>query len=92
MPTTIDKAGRVVIPKRIRDEMGLKPGQPLKFDVIDGKIIIEYEPLEAWVRIADDGWPIIETNMTDEQIAALGEIDIRAELEAMDDERAARWL
>ncbi|MDQ3777727.1 MAG: AbrB/MazE/SpoVT family DNA-binding domain-containing protein [Actinomycetota bacterium] len=27
MRTTIDKAGRVVIPKRLRDEIGLRPGE-----------------------------------------------------------------
>jgi AbrB family looped-hinge helix DNA binding protein len=27
MRTTIDKAGRLVIPKRLRDEIGLRPGE-----------------------------------------------------------------
>jgi AbrB family looped-hinge helix DNA binding protein len=27
MRTTIDKAGRLVIPKRLRDEVGLRPGE-----------------------------------------------------------------
>ncbi len=29
--TTIDKAGRVVIPKQVRDELGLEPGDTLVF-------------------------------------------------------------
>jgi len=26
METTLDKFGRIVIPKRVRDDLGLKPG------------------------------------------------------------------
>ncbi len=29
METTIDRFGRVVIPKRLRDDLGLKVGEPL---------------------------------------------------------------
>lgn len=41
METTIDAAGRVVIPKSIREEAGLKPGSPLKIEYREGRIEIE---------------------------------------------------
>ncbi len=41
METTIDNAGRVVIPKQIRETAGLKPGASLRIEYRDGKIEIE---------------------------------------------------
>jgi AbrB family looped-hinge helix DNA binding protein len=42
MITTIDSAGRIVVPKRLREELGLKPGQELELSVIDGRLEIEH--------------------------------------------------
>jgi AbrB family looped-hinge helix DNA binding protein len=44
METTIDAAGRVVIPKRLRDEVGLRPGRVEL--VVDGAGI-RIEPIAA---------------------------------------------
>jgi AbrB family looped-hinge helix DNA binding protein len=41
MKTTIDKAGRVVIPKKIRDAVGLEPGMELDVRMCDGRVEIE---------------------------------------------------
>lgn len=41
METTIDRAGRVVIPKAIREAAGLQPGSPLKIEYCDGHVEIE---------------------------------------------------
>jgi AbrB family looped-hinge helix DNA binding protein len=41
MKSTIDRAGRVVIPKIIREAAGLKPGSPLKIEYRDGRVEIE---------------------------------------------------
>lgn len=38
--TTIDAAGRLVIPKAIREEAELKPGASLRIEVVDGRIEI----------------------------------------------------
>jgi AbrB family looped-hinge helix DNA binding protein len=38
---TIDRAGRVVIPKAIRQEAGLAPGMPLEIGCRDGRVTIE---------------------------------------------------
>jgi len=45
MKTTIDAAGRLVIPKEIRKEAGLKPGMPLNIRWRDGLIEIDPEPV-----------------------------------------------
>lgn len=53
MKTTIDRAGRLVVPKRIREEAGLSPGSELTIRVADGRIEIEPSPLE--VRLVKRG-------------------------------------
>jgi AbrB family looped-hinge helix DNA binding protein len=45
MKTTIDAAGRMVIPKEIRREAGLQPGMPLEVRWREGCIEIEPAPL-----------------------------------------------
>jgi len=41
MNTTIDSAGRIVVPKSLREALGLKPGQPLEIRAGDGRLEIE---------------------------------------------------
>ncbi len=41
METTIDRAGRVVIPKTLREKAGLTPGLPLEIRWCDGHLEIE---------------------------------------------------
>jgi len=42
--TTIDAAGRIVVPKPLRQALGLKPGQPLEIRAGDGHLEIEIAP------------------------------------------------
>ena len=62
MRTTIDGAGRIVIPKRIRDEAGLTPGTEVDVELHDGRIEIEpaYTPARVVMR---DGHAVIETDI-----------------------------
>ena len=53
MKTTIDGAGRLVIPKEIRREARLAPGMPLDVRWRDGRI--EIEPAPAPVRLQRRG-------------------------------------
>jgi AbrB family looped-hinge helix DNA binding protein len=53
MTTTIDAAGRLVVPKKIREEAGIVPGSELTIRVRDGRIEIEPAPLD--VRIVRKG-------------------------------------
>lgn len=50
MVTTMDSAGRIVLPKAARDRADLKPGAEIEVRVIDGRI--ELEPAAAKVTIA----------------------------------------
>ena len=51
MRTTIDAAGRVVVPKAIREELGLRPGQEIEISLRDGRI--EIEPVTTPMRLVD---------------------------------------
>lgn len=50
---TIDKVGRVVIPKEIREEAGIEPGMPLTITCREGRI--EIEPKRRPIRIEKKG-------------------------------------
>jgi AbrB family looped-hinge helix DNA binding protein len=47
MKTTIDRAGRLVVPKPIRQAAGIVPGAELTIRVREGRIEIEPAPLEV---------------------------------------------
>jgi AbrB family looped-hinge helix DNA binding protein len=50
MRTTIDKAGRIVVPKGMRDELGLKGGAEVEIALADGRIEIEPVPANMWLE------------------------------------------
>jgi len=53
LQTTIDSAGRLVLPKAVREEAGILPGMTLRITVQEGKV--EIEPLPREVRIVQRG-------------------------------------
>lgn len=53
MTVTMDKSGRLVIPKEIRREAALEPGTPLDIKVREGRI--EIEPQAARVTFRRKG-------------------------------------
>jgi AbrB family looped-hinge helix DNA binding protein len=65
MRTTIDSAGRIVIPKKIRDRAGLAPGAAVEIHECDGRVEIEAiwdEPRLEWrdgflVAVPPEGTP-----------------------------------
>ena len=71
MQTTIDSAGRIVVPKRLRDELGLQPGQVLELEITDGRLQIEIAPLDIRlerrrhgpVAVADENMPTLTADM-----------------------------
>jgi AbrB family looped-hinge helix DNA binding protein len=53
MKTTIDRAGRVVVPKALRDELSLVGGETVELTVRDGRL--EITPLSASMRLESRG-------------------------------------
>ncbi len=51
METKLDKFGRVVLPKNIRDHLDLKPGQVLKVERADEEVILKPMEKELPLRI-----------------------------------------
>jgi AbrB family looped-hinge helix DNA binding protein len=47
MKTTIDRAGRLVVPKAVRDACGLAPGSEVEIRAVEGRVEIEPAPLEV---------------------------------------------
>lgn len=41
LEATIDKFGRIVIPKQLRDDLGLKPGAVLQLEESDHEVILK---------------------------------------------------
>ena len=47
MKTTIDRAGRIVVPKALREAIGLEPGAEIELHASDGRIELGPAPLEV---------------------------------------------
>jgi AbrB family looped-hinge helix DNA binding protein len=60
MMVSIDRAGRVVIPKEVRDRLSITPDTELEISVRDDAI--EIAPIRRRGRrvVEVDGWPVIE--------------------------------
>jgi AbrB family looped-hinge helix DNA binding protein len=81
MHVSIDKAGRVVVPKHVRDELGFSPEVPLEIDVVDGHLELSatHEPAKLVQGPHGPSFAATGTPITDEQI--------RHTLEAVRDRR-----
>jgi AbrB family looped-hinge helix DNA binding protein len=49
----IDKAGRIVIPKRIREELHLKPGSRLRIESSSERLVLEQDFAEPRLEMRD---------------------------------------
>lgn len=58
MRTTIDSAGRIVVPKAVRDAMHLSAGRAIDVTFVDGRIEVELAPAEVTVE-TEDGLPVV---------------------------------
>lgn len=79
MRTTIDGGGRVVIPKEVRDLLGLRAGQAVDVAVLDGRISIDVSGVGMHLE-ARDG---IEVAVPEEPVEPLTADTVRATLEQL---------
>lgn len=77
MKTTIDKAGRVVIPKELRDRLGFVGGEEVEVSERDG--VIEIEPASAHIRLEQT--PHGPVAVADREMPPLTDEIVRATLE-----------
>ena len=73
MRTTIDKAGRLVIPKVLRDRLGLRPGE---VEVTADGAALRVEPVAADHLVEEAGRLVIPEGgdtLTDDAVRALRE-------------------
>jgi AbrB family looped-hinge helix DNA binding protein len=78
MMTTIDAGGRVVIPKQIRDAIGLSPGATIDVGLRDGVIVLV--PATATMRLVERGGGVVAE--PEQPLPTLTAEDVRSALEA----------
>lgn len=79
---TIDRVGRLVIPKEIRDQAGIEAGMPLAVSCREGQIVIEPQRrpiriekrgrLQVAVAVETGGEPLTRQSVTDAQTRSRG--------------------
>lgn len=79
MVTTMDIAGRIVLPKAARDRADLKPGIEIEVRVVDGRI--ELEPATARVTVEKHGGFWVATPV--EQVPVLTPEVVAATIDAV---------
>ncbi len=70
MHVAIDRAGRVVVPKPLRDQLGISPATPLEIEVVDGHLELSVLSEPAAVvegshgpSFAPTGTPLTDTQL-----------------------------
>jgi AbrB family looped-hinge helix DNA binding protein len=77
MRATIDKAGRIVVPKQLREELGFAPGLELELSARDGRLEIEAPPTPMRLEEREDG----AIAVTDREMPILSVEQVRDTLE-----------
>jgi AbrB family looped-hinge helix DNA binding protein len=67
MRTTIDSAGRLVVPKPLRDELGFTTGAELELHAVNGRLEVT---VPSRVRVEDGPYGVRFTADTDEKLTA----------------------
>jgi AbrB family looped-hinge helix DNA binding protein len=72
METTVDSVGRIVVPKPLRDALGLKPGAVV--DISRYGAGLQVVPAGRTARLVDEGGVLVasgETTIDDQDVFAL---------------------
>ena len=77
MKATLDAAGRLVVPKALRQALGWRPGQPLELRAGDGRLEIEIAATQ--MRLAKRGKGVVA--VPQEALPALSADQVRDTLE-----------
>jgi AbrB family looped-hinge helix DNA binding protein len=77
MRTTIDSAGRIVVPKSIRQELGLTGGQEVEITAREGRLEIEVAPTS--MRLERRGRVVVA--VPERELPALTADEVREALE-----------
>lgn len=79
MKTTIDAAGRIVVPKRLRDELRLEAGQALEIAAREGRL--EIEPYATPMQLVRREGRLVA--VPDEPLPVLTASEVRETLEQL---------
>ena len=79
MNSTIDKAGRIVVPRAIRAAAGFEPGTESSFRLVSGRVEVEPAPLTVSperrghlvVAVPNRKLPVLAESEVEDAIAAL---------------------
>ena len=66
MNTTVDRFGRIVIPKKVRDGLGLEPGADLVIEQADGGILLRPVPEEP--SLLDEDGVLVFSGVAEENL------------------------
>jgi AbrB family looped-hinge helix DNA binding protein len=77
MKVSIDAAGRIIVPKPLREALGIKPGQVLEIRAGEGRLEIEIAPTP--MRLEKRGKGLVA--VPEEELPALTAEQVRETLE-----------
>ena len=73
MDLTLDRFGRILIPKKLRDRLGLLPGSRLRAEVSEGRIALRPVDREAILEVRD-GVLVYQGEVVDDGGATLRDV------------------
>ncbi len=83
MRATIDRAGRIVVPKALREDLAFKPNMELELTAVGGHL--EVEPVPAEMRLERRNGRLVA--VADGDFPPLTQDEIRATLELVREKR-----
>ena len=73
MRSTIDRAGRIVVPKETREAAGLRPGTEVQFRVQGGHV--EIEPVPLTVTLQRRGSLVVAVPQANQPVMRAADVD-----------------